>query len=126
MNVLIVDTSSWISYFAGKPNLDLDLALQEARVYLSPVVAAELMSGTSTAQQQTELTDFLRDLPLCKTDLNHWLEVGLLRAKARSKKLTLSTPDAHIAQCTLDLQGYLLTEDKVFKDLARITPLRLL
>ncbi|MEW6055793.1 MAG: PIN domain-containing protein, partial [Bdellovibrionota bacterium] len=45
MNVLVVDTSVWISYFAGKPLSDLDLALKEGRVHLSPVVLAELLSA---------------------------------------------------------------------------------
>ncbi len=125
MNVLVVDTSSWISFFSGKNIPDLEVALREGRIHLPPIVAAELISGTTDSNEQKKLGDFLRDLPLCVVDLDHWLKVGVLRAKARGQKLKLSTPDAHIAQCTLDLNGYLLTEDKVFERLSNLIPLRL-
>lgn len=42
MNTLVVETSSWRTFFAGKNNEELDLALQEARVYVPPVVVVEL------------------------------------------------------------------------------------
>ena len=125
MNVLVVDTSSWISFFSGKNIPELEVALQEGRIHLPPIVAAELMSGTHDSNEQKKLGDFLRDLPLCAVGLDHWLRVGVLRAKARSQKLKLSSPDAHIAQCTLDLSGYLLTEDKIFERLSDFIPLRL-
>ncbi len=132
MNVVVVDTSSWISYFAVKGNeagagqKALDEALQEGRVYLSPVVAAELMSGHLTKAKQEELANFLRDLPLCESDVEHWLRVGKLRSRLSRKGLAVSTPDAHIAQCAIDLDGYLLSEDKIFQRLVRPCGLRLL
>lgn len=115
MNVLVVDTSSWISYFKGKVNDDLDFALQEGRVYLSPVVLSELVSGKMEEDKRSDLISFLRDLPLCSNDFEHWLRVGTLRSYLLSKGLTVSTPDAHVAQCTLDLKGYLFSEDLIFK-----------
>jgi hypothetical protein len=51
--------------------------------------------------------------------------VGLLRASLREKGLSVSTPDAHVAQCTLDLEAELLTLDGVFARIARAVPLRL-
>jgi len=129
---IVVDTSSWISYFsseksgAEKKQKALDEALQEGRVYLSPVVAAELMSGFLSKTKREQLADFLRDLPLCNADREHWLRVGTLRSQLARKGLTVSTPDAHIAQCALDLGGYLLSEDKIFRRLARSCRLRLL
>ncbi len=126
MNVVVVDTSSWISYFTGSEQKDLDLALQEGRVFLSPVVAAELMSGSLTKTKREQLADFLRDLPLCDASVEHWLRVGLLRSQLARKGLTVSTPDAHIAQCAIDLDGYLLSEDKIFQRLVRPCKLRLL
>jgi predicted nucleic acid-binding protein len=126
VNALVVDTSSWISFFSGKNIPELELGLREGRIYVPPIVVAELMSGTADTSEQNKLSDFLRELPLFEADLSHWLRVGLLRAKTKSQKLKLSTPDAHIAQCTLDLAGYLLTEDKVFEQLGKLVPLRLL
>ncbi len=125
MSALVVDTSSWIAYFAGRGGEEIDAALAEGRVLLSPVVAAELLSGTLDAGQRSELEDLLSDLSLCGADLAHWFRVGRLRAALRAKGVTVSTPDAHVAQCALDCRGTLLTEDRVFRQIARHTSLDL-
>ncbi|RLB46937.1 MAG: PIN domain nuclease [Deltaproteobacteria bacterium] len=127
MSALIIDTSSWIAYFGDGRRADvIEDGLREGRVYLPPVVAAELTSGTLTKRKLTELMSFLEDLALCHTPLEHWLRVGSLRAKLRRAGETISTPDAHVAQCALDLGGELLSEDGVFRRIAGSAGLRLL
>ena len=115
MSALVVDTSSWISYFAGRGSALIDDALAEGRVYLPAVVVAELLSGKLKASDRADLEDLLSDLPLCGTDHQHWFRVGKLRAGLLPKGVSVSTPDAHVAQCALDLGGALLTEDRVFR-----------
>lgn len=119
MSALIIDTSSWISYFAGRGSPLIDPALEESRVYLPPIVAAELLSGTLTRAKRDELQSLLEDLSLIATPLPHWFRVGSLRHKLRSKGLSVSTPDAHIAQCAIDLGAELLSEDAIFRQIAR-------
>lgn len=126
MNVIVVDTSSWVQYFKVGNNKELEIALGEGRVYLSPVVAAELISGKMTKRQQSQLEDLMRELPLCASDLEHWIRVGILRSSLLSKGLTVSTPDAHVAQCALDLDGYLLSEDRIFQKISSVSKLKLL
>lgn len=126
MNVIVVDTSSWISYFNGQQMAEVDLALQEGRAYLSPVVVAELLSGKVPAKQKRKLIDFLLELPLCNCDLAHWIRVGELRSYLMSKGLSASTPDSHVAQCCLDLDCYLISEDKIFKQISKYTKLKCL
>ncbi len=125
MNVLVIDTSIWIDYFSGKAFPEVDLALKEGRVYLSPIVAAELMSGDLSAKQSLQFRDFLEQLPLCETPLEHWIKVGRLRHGLRRRGLSVSTPDAHIAQCALELGAYLLSRDRIFQRIASIVKLRL-
>lgn len=125
MSAVVVDTSSFISYFAGEGDpARIEDALEVSRAYLSPVVAAELLGARLKPAEHKELVAFLRDLPLCAVDLEHWMRVGVLRREASRKGLQLSTPDAHVAQCALDLGAELLTEDKVFRKLATWTKLR--
>lgn len=126
MSVLVVDTSSWVSYFSSSGPSVIDEALEEGRVFLPPLVAAELVSGRLTSRQRAELESFLADLPLCVVDFAHWLRVGSLRAQLFSVGLSVSTPDAHIAQCALDVQGDLLSEDGIFSKVAQKTPLKVL
>jgi hypothetical protein len=125
VNVLVVDTSSWISFLRGNSLAILDLALREGRAYLTSVVAAELLSGFKPESKRNHFISFLRELPLCEASLDHWLRVGDLRYSLARKGYTISTPDAHIVQSTLDLEGYLLTEDKIFSTCSKLTGLKL-
>ena len=125
MSALVVDTSSWVSWLAGKGSPLIDEAAAEGRLYLPVMVAAELLSGKLSPKKQRELEAALRELPLCAQDVDHWFRVGRLRAFLRAVGLTTSTPDAHVAQSALDLDAQLLTEDAVFAKVARHTELRL-
>lgn len=128
MNALVIDTSTWINYFNGKKVLlqeQVDNALKEGRVFLSPVVAAELISGTKQSQaMENELIDFLKELPLCDHSFEHWVRVGKLRRDLAKKGISISTPDAHVLQCALDLKAYLVHEDKIFDKVCAHIPLK--
>ncbi len=128
MNVLIVDTSSWISYFKGACTQEdeIDLALKEGRVHLPPVVVAELLSSQLRASERTRLQEFLGELPLCDCRLEHWARVGELRAQLFKKGIHVSTPDAHVAQTAMDLEGYLVSEDGIFKKISAHSALKLI
>jgi predicted nucleic acid-binding protein len=119
---LVVDTSSWILYFKGREYPSIDEALKHGQVFLPVIVAAELMSGQIPASKRAALSDFLADLPSIDNSLNHWFRVGELRQKAAAKGVHLSTPDAHIAQCCIDMNAKLISEDGVFKRLRDAIP----
>jgi len=122
---IVVDTSVWIDYLSGKNHPVLDDALRHGFVLLPPVVLAELISGAHRARERAVLIDFLSDLSLCETTRDHWVRVGELRLRCREKGFSVSTPDAHVAQCALDVDATLLSRDAVFADIARNFALRL-
>lgn len=125
MSALVIDTSSWIAWLAGAGAAVVEPALEEGRVHLPPVVAAELLSGRLTARERRALLDLLDDLPLVQADRAHWYRVGRLRSRLRERGLSVSTPDAHVAQCALDLDAALLSEDAILAKVAPHLPLRL-
>jgi tRNA(fMet)-specific endonuclease VapC len=125
VSALVVDTSSWIAWLAGGGSPLVAEALEEGRLQLPVVVAAELLSGRLDAADRADLEDMLADLPALGLQPAHWFRVGRLRAGLRAKGLSVSTPDAHVAQCALDADALLLTEDRVFARIAELTPLRL-
>jgi predicted nucleic acid-binding protein len=94
-------------------------------VHLPVVVAGELLSGRLDGSERADLLDFLSDLPALGIDPEHWFRVGQLRADLRALGLSVSTPDAHVAQSALDAGADLLTEDPVFEKIAGVVPLRL-
>lgn len=123
---LIADTSVWIDFFHGFSVPPLEAALECGMVVLPPIVASELVSGARTPRDLSLVSELLIDLPLHRTPLEHWIRVGELRRDLRTRGLSVSTPDAHIAQCALDLGTVLLSRDRVFRDIAEIFPLQVL
>lgn len=122
---MLVDTSAWIDFFAGQTIPALEEGLAAHIVVLSPVVVAELISGAVRPQERTAITELVRELPLHATPREHWIAVGNLRRELRGRGLSVSTPDAHIAQCALDRQTFLLSRDAIFRKIAELVPLRL-
>lgn len=121
---VVVDTSVWIDFFAGGAATALENALQAGAVVLPPIVVAELLSGARRARDRTAIKDLLDDLPLHDTPRAHWVRVGELRRALAESGLSVSTPDAHVAQCALERDAILLSRDGVFKRIARRSPLR--
>jgi hypothetical protein len=121
---LVVDTSVWIDFFAGRPAKALEDGLAQGAVTLPPIVVAELVSGVRVDKQRAAIGDLVRDLPLHETPIEHWLRVGDLRRQLAEKGLAVSTPDAHVAQCAIDRDALLLARDAVFDKIAKATTLR--
>ena len=123
MNGVIVDSSVWIDFFAGRSVPSLEEALSQGSIVLPPLVVAELVSGAE--QQWAVIEDLLQEFPLHETPLAHWIRVGELRRNLRNQGLSISIPDAHVAQCAPDRDAVLLSRDAVSARIARLTPLRL-
>lgn len=124
MSGLVVDTSAWIDFFNGRPVPALEAGLAEGAVALPPVVVAELVSGARREKQRAALEDLVRDLDVHETPLEHWIRVGELRRRLAERGITVSIPDAHVAQCALDRDALLLARDAVFTRIAKQTRLR--
>jgi tRNA(fMet)-specific endonuclease VapC len=123
---VVVDTSVWIDFFAGAPTTSLDDALKNNSVVLSPLVVAELISGARRSRDRAAILHLAEKLPVHETPLDHWIRAGELRRQLRSKGVSVSTPDAHVAQCALDRDAILLSRDAVFGRIARHCSLRVI
>lgn len=126
MSGLVVDTSAWIDFLAGESVPSLDSALSLGITVTTPVVVAELLSGARTSLDRMEIVSLFYDLPVHESGLDHWIRVGELRRSLRERGLTVSTPDAHVAQCALDRGAPLLTRDRIFSRIAGHCPLEVL
>jgi predicted nucleic acid-binding protein len=122
---VIIDSSVLIDHLGGVPVAEFQAALSAAMIVLSPLVIAEMLSGNLTIQQRETLGELLQDYPLHETPLAHWIDVGSLRRLLRAHGINATIPDAHVAQCALDLDATLLTRDEIFTRIASHTPLRL-
>ncbi len=100
-------------------NLPADL-LDAAMEVTGKGITDTLIDGLLRAS----LVELLQDLPLHDCPFTHWIRVGELRQSLAKKGVTVSTPDAHIAQCALDRGSLLLSRDAVFTRIARSRTLR--
>jgi tRNA(fMet)-specific endonuclease VapC len=124
VSAVVVDTSVWIELFAGRPVPVLQEALRQGLVVLPPIVAAELISGARRPRDQAAIRGLLAEIPLHETPLDHWIRVGDLRRRLAGRGISVSTPDAHVAQCALDHAALLLSRDAVFIRIAQASELR--
>jgi len=121
---VVADTSVWIDFLAGRPVALLEDALARAAVILPPIVVAELVCGARRERDRRAVQALVQELPIHETPLEHWMKVGELRRRVRDRGLSVSTPDAHVAQCALDRDAVLLSRDAIFARIASITGLR--
>jgi len=122
---LVADTSVWIDFLAGRPVPALEEGLAQGAVLLPPIVVAELISGARRERQRAAIIDLVEDLPVHGTPREHWIRVGDLRRRLAERGVSVSTPDAHVAQCAIDQDAILLSRDAVFRDISKATSLRL-
>lgn len=125
MAAVVIDTSVWIDFFAGAEVPAVAEALASGTVVLSPIVVAELVSGATTHAHREAIGELLQDAPVHETPLEHWIRVGDLRRTLAQRGVSVTLPDAHVAQCALDGDALLLSRDAVFAKMARFVPLRL-
>jgi predicted nucleic acid-binding protein len=123
--VIAVDTSSLIAYLAGADGPDVDaigFALDHRQAALPPVVLSELLSDPVIA---SEVRDLFLQLPLLDVVDGYWERAGLLRAKTIGTGRKAPLADVLIAQSCLDHAVSLVTRDADFRNLARLSDLRL-
>ena len=126
MSGLLVDTCCWIEYFkSARYEEIIDPALEKSLVIGSPIIFAELLSAPLKTADRKKLTDFLDDLYCPPLARSHWYAVGAARAQLRKKGISVSTPDAHIAQVCQQQKVALLTEDKIFSKIKKYFSLQL-
>ncbi len=123
VSAVVVDTSVWIDFFGGRGGARLEEALEIGSIVTPPLVVAELLSGVKPRDRESIL-ELLGDLEMAATPFSHWVAVGDLRLALQKRGLSVSTPDAHIAQCALDRDALLLSQDAIFTKISAFVPLR--
>ena len=122
MSAVVVDTSVWIDFLAGRPTERLEEALRLGSVVVPPIVVSEILSGVRP-RDRAAVVELLNGLQIAESSFDHWIAVGDLRSRLQRRGLNVSTPDAHVAQCALDSKALLLSHDLVFTKIAALTGL---
>jgi len=121
----VLDTSVLV-HVLDRPYPVVVRAIEAGDALIPPLVIAELVTGATEPRERERIGTLLQDVPMYKTDLGHWINVGFLRQHLRRRGLTVTVPDAHIAQCAIERNAALITRDAVFAKIADHTNLRLI
>jgi predicted nucleic acid-binding protein len=123
--VVVVDSSILIDQLSIGPIEAFRRFLGNVPLFLPPLVVAEVLSGAHDPEIRLAMGELLEHVPIHETPLAHWIDLGDLRRNLRRRGLSVSLPDAHVAQCALELNATLLTRDNIFRQMAEYIPLRL-
>lgn len=127
--LVLVDTSAWIGFFArtGYQSLKASLnnLIEEDRVATVGPIILELLQGCRSAEERTQLERYLRALRWLSIEDQHWFEAGATAFTLRRTGVTVSSMDALIATLAQAYGCVLLHLDHDFELIASHTQLRL-
>ncbi len=123
--VVVVDSSILIDYVTTGGLDEFHKLIGDRPLFIPPLVVSEVLSGTNDPVARVLMGELLQDTPVHETPLAHWINLGTLRFNLSRRGLNVSLPDAHVAQCALELNATLLTRDRIFRLIAEHVPLRL-
>ena len=128
--MLIVDSSVWIDFFAGRPHAHvqrLDAALlSDGDIGVPDIVRLEVLSGVRDDAALRKITTNFNALQRLSARDADWDEAAGLYRLCKQKGITVrSVVDCLIAQLAMREAGTLLANDRDFDLMARHCALRL-
>lgn len=127
MSDVLVDTSVWIDYLRNRPEAvrRLEPLLLDSRVATCGPVYAEVLSGAVDASDYDGLAAGFSALTWLDAPESAWREVAELRFRLARRGTQAHLADLLIAVTALSTRHSLLTRDKDFTRIARVTSLDL-
>ena len=127
MSDLLVDSSIWIDFFRGKPDVvrRMDAALDHDRVAVCGPIVAEVLSGTRTRADFARVKDAFEGLTLLPDPIDAWPRVGEARFALARRGTQAALIDVLIAMTAAEAGHALLTRDSDFRRIAAVVPVEL-
>ena len=129
--MFLADTSVWIDYFRGVASSEarrLDEAIAAGEeICVCGVIVAEILQGIRGERHYRKVESLLDDLTCLAMSRRAYVRAAeIYRADRRKGKVIRNTVDCLIAACAIDHGLALLTKDKDFQTIARVSGLKLL
>jgi predicted nucleic acid-binding protein len=128
-----VDTSVWLPALArktGRANASVEkltrMISMEQNILILGLILFEVLQGFKGEKEKKQLEADLSLFPLLELTRNDYIYAASLSANCRAKGVTPGTIDAIIAAAAIRYDCYLLTADKDFEHIAKVSPLKLL
>ena len=128
-DLVLVDTSAWICFFARKSFPEIKKAmlqlLEEDRVAIAGPILVELLQGTRTPSERDKTKRRLAAVHWLTITDEQWQQAAVLCFKLRRKGVTVSVVDALIAEVAMYYKCELLHFDEDYTYIAKHSLLNL-
>ena len=128
-NLVLVDTSAWICFFARKGFREIkeaiSILLDDNRVAIAGPILVELKQGAKADKERDSLNEVIRGLHWLTITDDHWHETADLSFRLRRKGITASSIDSLITAVALSYNCKILHKDRDFELIAKHTPVKL-
>lgn len=127
---VLVDTSVWIDYFRSPDDSPLaervNDCISSSTIIVPKVVLAELIQGAHSVKELSALGEFVEAFTVIGESETTWQAAGKLSYDLKKKGKTVNLTDCYIAVIALENDCGILTLDKHFKDIQKISAIRLM
>lgn len=128
-NLVFVDTSAWICFFARKGFIEIKEAvstlLDNNSVAIAGPIIVELIQGARTENEKETIKSKIKGLHWLKITDEHWHKTAELSFSLRRKGVAISAIDSLLATIAIEYNCSILHKDSDFDIIAKHTPLRL-
>ena len=121
MNGKLVDTNV-IIYFWDKPTEEAKSVFEENEIATCGVIKAELLRGSNTDKQFTQMEEALNDFTYLSFFEKDWIDLSKLFITLKQNGLTVPFQDAMIAYLAIKNKCEIWTNDKHFKLMQVVLP----
>lgn len=126
---VLVDTSVWIEYFrdAFSPAAEkTEKILDEDEVFVPKMVLAELIQGAKSAREIGVIDGFFEAFHIIDQDDDTWVKAGRLAYDLKKRGTTVPLSDCYLAVIAVQHKCKVLTLNRHFQDIKRLTDIDLI
>ncbi len=123
---LVLDTSAYIDFAEGKPDIVELLATRGSEIFLPSPVLGELFYGFArgrrSAYNEKKLHDFIEALGVSIIDVTEEIarKYAIIYLSLTAKGARIPINDVWISACCMDVGGTLVTRDRHFDQVEQI------
>ena len=126
----LVDTSVWIDFLNGRETWQVSrlnqLILSDTDIYSTGLIIQEVLSGIKKKRERQETRSDLERFIIIQPSIQNHFEAAEIFDSCRRKGLTIrSSIDCLTASLALEYDLLLLHNDRDFRSIAEVFPLRL-
>ena len=127
MNLTVVDTSAWISFFRGDGSAvrRIDPLLADGTAAVTGPILAEVLSGAVTRTEFESLKELFDGLERLTDPPDLWDRVAEARYELARRGHQGALVDLSIAITCREARDRLVTRDRDFRAIARVIPLEI-